>query len=106
MIFQPFFRNTGPTLSPFNAWVILKGLETMALRVNAQSAGAEAIAKFLATSPKISRSIYPTLKSHPQHELAMAQMSGGGTIVAFELAGGRDAAFKTAQRPADHYHFQ
>jgi len=92
-VFQPFFRNTGPTLSPFNAWVILKGLETMALRVNAQSAGAEIIAKFLATSPKISRSIYPTLESHPQHALAMAQMSGGGTIVALELAGGQKAAF-------------
>ena len=93
-VYQPFFRNTGPTLSPFNAWVILKGLETMALRVNAQSASAEAVAKFLATSPKISRSLYPTLASHPQHELAMAQMSRGGTLVAFELAGGKDAAFR------------
>ncbi len=93
-VFQPFFRNTGPTISPFNAWVILKGLETMGLRVAAQSAGAEAIARFLESSPKISRSLYPTLKSHPQHELAMAQMSGGGTIVAFELAGGQQAAFR------------
>jgi O-succinylhomoserine sulfhydrylase len=94
-VFQPFFRNTGPTLSPFNAWVILKGLETMALRVNAQSAAAEQVAKFLATRREISRSIYPTLPSHPQHELAMAQMSEqGGTIVAFEVAGGRAAAFK------------
>ena len=93
-VFQPFFRNTGPTLSPFNAWVILKGLETMALRVAAQSAGAEAIAKFLATSPKISRSLYPTLKTHPQHDLAMSQMSGGGTLVAFEVVGGREAAFR------------
>ena len=92
-VFQPFFRNTGPTLSPFNAWVILKGLETMALRVIAQSAGAEAIAKFLETCPQISRSLYPTLPSHPQHNLAMSQMSGGGTIVAFELAGGRRSAF-------------
>jgi O-succinylhomoserine sulfhydrylase len=93
-VYQPFFRNTGPTLSPFNAWVILKGLETLALRVNAQSANAEAVAKFLDSSPKISRCIYPTLASHPQHELAMAQMSGGGTLVAFEVAGGKEAAFR------------
>ena len=93
-VYQPFFRNTGPTLSPFNAWVILKGLETLALRVNAQSANAEAVAKFLDSSPKISRCIYPTLPSHPQHELAMAQMSGGGTLVAFEVAGGKEAAFR------------
>jgi O-succinylhomoserine sulfhydrylase len=93
-VFQPFFRNTGPTLSPFNAWVILKGLETMGLRVNAQSANAEAVAKFLESSPKISRCFYPTLASHPQHELAMAQMSGGGTLVAFEVAGGKEAAFR------------
>jgi O-succinylhomoserine sulfhydrylase len=93
-VFQPFFRNTGPTMSPFNAWVILKGLETMALRVNAQSANAEAVAKFLESSPKISRCLYPTLASHPQRQLAMAQMSGGGTVVAFELAGGKEAAFR------------
>jgi O-succinylhomoserine sulfhydrylase len=93
-VFQPFFRNTGPTISPFNAWVILKGLETMALRVNAQSANAEAVAKFLEGSPKISRCLYPTLASHPQRQLAMAQMSGGGTLVAFELAGGKEAAFR------------
>jgi O-succinylhomoserine sulfhydrylase len=93
-VYQPFFRNTGPTMSPFNAWVILKGLETMGIRVAAQSANALAVAEFLTTSPKISRAIYPTLKSHPQHELAAAQMSGGGTLVTFELAGGKDAAFK------------
>jgi O-succinylhomoserine sulfhydrylase len=93
-VFQPFFRNTGPTISPFNAWVILKGLETMALRVNAQSANAEAVAKFLERSPKIGRCLYPTLASHPQRQLAMAQMSGGGTLVVFELAGGKEAAFR------------
>jgi len=93
-VFQPFFRNTGPTISPFNAWVILKGLETMALRVNAQSSNAEAVAKFLESSPKISRCLYPSLASHPQRQLAMAQMSGGGTVVAFELAGGKAAAFR------------
>jgi O-succinylhomoserine sulfhydrylase len=93
-VFQPFFRNTGPTLSPFNAWVILKGLETLQLRVNAQSASAEKIAEFLATSPKIARSLYPTRADHPQRDLAMAQMSAGGTIVAFEVKGGKDAAFR------------
>ncbi|NNM57385.1 O-succinylhomoserine sulfhydrylase [Acidocella sp.] len=92
-VFQPFFRNTGPALSPFNAWVILKGLETMALRVKAQSASAEAIAVFLEQSPKVSRALYPTLASHPQRELAMSQLSGGGTMVTFELKGGKAAAF-------------
>ncbi len=92
-VFQPFFRNTGPALSPFNAWVILKGLETMALRVAAQSAAAEAIAKFLESQPKVSRVWYPTLASHPQRELAMRQMSGGGTMVTFELHGAKAAAF-------------
>ncbi len=92
-VFQPFFRNTGPALSPFNAWVILKGLETMALRVKAQSASAEAIAIFLESRPQVSRALYPTLASHPQRELAMSQMSGGGTLVTFELKGGKDAAF-------------
>jgi O-succinylhomoserine sulfhydrylase len=93
-VFQPYFRNTGPTMSPFNAWVILKGLETMALRVAAQSASAEKIAQFLETSPKIARALYPTLASHPQRELAMSQMTGGGTLVAFEVKGGKEAAFR------------
>ncbi len=92
-VFQPFFRNTGPSLSPFNAWLILKGLETMALRVAAQSKSAEAIATFLEASPKVARALYPTLASHPQRELAMAQMSGGGTLVTFELKGAKAAAF-------------
>jgi len=93
-VFMPFFRNTGPTLSPFNAWVILKGLETLQLRVNAQSAAAETIANLLAESPKISRSLYPTRADHPQRALAMSQMSAGGTIVTFEVAGGKQAAFR------------
>jgi O-succinylhomoserine sulfhydrylase len=94
-VFQPFFRNTGPALSPFNAWVILKGLETMAIRVAAQSANAAAVAMFLEAAPQISRVFYPSLASHQQRELAMAQMSGsGGTLVTFELAGGQAAAFK------------
>jgi len=93
-VYQPFFRNTGPALSPFNAWVILKGLETMGLRVAAQSRSAEAVARFLESHPKISRALYPTLASHPQRELAMSQMSAGGTLVTFELAGGKAAAFQ------------
>jgi O-succinylhomoserine sulfhydrylase len=93
-VFQPFFRNTGPAMSPFNAWVILKGLETMALRVAAQSENARQVADFLGTSPKILRSIYPSRPDHPQHNLAMAQMDAGGTVVAFEVKGGKEAAFR------------
>jgi O-succinylhomoserine sulfhydrylase len=92
-VYQPFFRNTGPTMSPFNAWVILKGLETMGLRVAAQSANAAQVAEYLAKHPKIARSIYPDRADHPQRDLAMAQMSAGGTIVAFEVMGGKAAAF-------------
>jgi O-succinylhomoserine sulfhydrylase len=93
-IYQPFFRNTGPAMSPFNAWVILKGLETMGLRVAAQSANAARVADFLAEQKGISRSLYPFREDHPDQQLAMAQMSAGGTIVAFEVAGGKEAAFK------------
>ncbi len=93
-VFQPFFRNTGPAMSPFNAWVILKGLETMALRVAAQSANAEKVADFLAASPKIARALYPTRADHPQADLAKSQMSAGGTLVAFEVKGGKEAAFR------------
>lgn len=93
-VFQPFFRNTGPSISPFNAWVILKGLETMQLRVKAQSENAEAVARFLEGHPKIQRALYPTLDSFKQRELAMSQMSGGGTLVAFELKGSKAEAFR------------
>jgi len=91
---QPFIRNTGPSLSPFNAWLLLKGLETLALRVEAGCARAAAIADFLAEQPEVSRVWYPTRADHPQHALAMAQMSGGGTVVTFEVAGGKAAAFR------------
>jgi O-succinylhomoserine sulfhydrylase len=93
-VYQPFFRNTGPTMSPFNAWVILKGLETMGLRVAAQSASAERVAEFLAGHDKIARSIYPNRPDHPDQALAMRQMTAGGTIVTFELRGGKAAAFR------------
>jgi len=91
---QPFVRNTGPTLSPFNAWLLLKGLETLALRVEAGCRSAAAVADFLAGQPGISRVWYPTRADHPQRALAMAQASGGGTVVTFEVAGGKDAAFR------------
>jgi O-succinylhomoserine sulfhydrylase len=90
----PFIRNTGPSISPFNAWLLLKGLETLALRVNAACASAAAIADFLAGRPEISRVLYPTRADHPQRALAVQQMSAGGTLVTFELAGGKAAAFR------------
>jgi O-succinylhomoserine sulfhydrylase len=91
---QPFIRNTGPSISPFNAWLLLKGLETLALRVEAGCRTAEAVAAFLAGQPGVSRVWYPTRTDHPQHALAMSQMTGGGTLVTFELAGGKAAAFR------------
>jgi O-succinylhomoserine sulfhydrylase len=91
---QPFVRNTGPALSPFNAWLLLKGLETLRLRVDAACRSAAELADFLALQPQVARVWYPTRADHPQHALAMAQMSGGGTLVTFELAGGKAAAFR------------
>jgi O-succinylhomoserine sulfhydrylase len=93
-VLQPFIRNTGPSLSPFNAWVILKGLETLALRVDAMGRGAAAVADFLAGRPEITRVLYPFRADHPQHALARRLMLGGGTLVTFDLAGGKDAAFR------------
>jgi O-succinylhomoserine sulfhydrylase len=90
---QPFVRNTGPSLSAFNAWLLLKGLETLPLRVEASCRGAETVADFLAAQPQVARVWYPTRKDHPQHVLATSQMSAGGTVVTFELAGGKSAAF-------------
>ena len=90
----PFFRHTGPTLSPFNAWVLLKGLETLDLRVQRHSENALAEAEFLSGCKGINKVHYPGLDSHPQFELAMAQMSRGGTLVSFEVDGGKEAAFK------------
>ena len=95
---QPFIRNTGPALSPFNAWVLLKGLETMALRVEAACARAAAIADFLAGLPRVERVWYPSRADHPQHELAMRQMSAGGTLVTFSVRGGKEAAFRAMNR--------
>jgi O-succinylhomoserine sulfhydrylase len=92
-VLQPFIRNTGPSLSPFNAWLLLKGLETLRLRVDAGCRAAASVADFLAAQPNVTRVWYPARADHPQHALAMAQMSAGGTLVSFEVAGGKPAAF-------------
>jgi O-succinylhomoserine sulfhydrylase len=90
----PFYRHTGPSLSPFNAWLLLKGLETLELRVDRQCRTAAAIAGYLETHPKIARVLYPGLASHPQHDLARRQMKAGGSLVAFEIGGGKEASFR------------
>ncbi|ANQ84219.1 O-succinylhomoserine sulfhydrylase [Azoarcus olearius] len=89
-----FLRTAGPTLSPFNAWVILKGLETLRVRMEAQSATALELARWLEQQPGVARVYYPGLPSHPQHELAMRQQKTGGAILAFDVEGGRDAAWR------------
>jgi len=89
-----FLRTAGPTLSAFNAWIILKGMETLAIRMDAHSKNALALAQWLETQPAVARVLYPGLPSHPQHELAMRQQTTGGGIVAFELKGGQAAAWK------------
>ena len=91
---MPFLRHTGPALSPFNAWLLLKGLETLPLRVEAQSRAAAEVAGFLDRHPKVARVFYPGLDSHPQRELAQRQMSGGGTLLALSVKGGKPAAFR------------
>ncbi|MCC2336263.1 O-succinylhomoserine sulfhydrylase [Cellulomonas wangsupingiae] len=83
---QTMLRNTGPSLSPFNAWVLLKGLETLSLRVRHQAASALTLARWLEEQPGVARVRHPFLASHPQHELARAQQTGGGTVVTFDLA--------------------
>ena len=91
-------RNTGPSLSPFNAWVLTKGLETLRMRVLHSTAGAERIAAWLEEHPRVNRVLYPWLESHPQHALAKQQMSGGGTVVTFEVEGGKEQAFSVLDR--------
>jgi len=90
---QPFIRNTGPAMSPFTAWLLLKGLETLALRVEAGCRAAVEVADFLAKQPEVTRVWYPTRADHPQQSLALKQMTAGGTVVTFEVAGGKAAAF-------------
>src|SRR5580704_7572856 len=89
-----FLRQTGPSLSPFNAWVLLKGLETLGIRVRAQTESAAVIADALAKHPKISRLVYPGRADHPQAALVKKQMRGGSTLVGFEVKGGKPAAFR------------
>jgi len=91
---QPWIRNTGPSISPFNAWLHLKSLETLDLRMKQHCENAAKVADFLATQRKVSRVLYPFRADHPQHNLARAQMEAGGGIVAFEIEGGKKAAFK------------
>ena len=89
-----FYRHTGPSLSPFNAWLLLKGLETLELRVERQSRTAAAIAAFLEAHPKVERVLYPGLPSHPQYELAQRQMTAGGSLVSFDVLGDKAACFR------------
>ncbi|GAB4353324.1 MAG: O-succinylhomoserine sulfhydrylase [Kiloniellaceae bacterium] len=91
---QNFYRHTGPSMSPFNAWVMLKGLETLDLRVERHCANALKVAEFLEGRTGIARVLYPGLASHPQADLAKRQMKGGSTLVAFELEGGKARAFR------------
>jgi O-succinylhomoserine sulfhydrylase len=89
-----FMRQTGPSISPFNAWVLLKGLETLAVRVRAQTETAGRVAEVLASHPKISRLVYPGRADHPQAALVKKQMRGGSTLVGFEVKGGKQGAFR------------
>ena len=89
-----FLRTAGPSISPFNAWVILKGMETLRIRMEAQSASALTLAQRLEAHPKVARVFYPGLVSHPQHELALRQQTCGGAIVSFEVKGARPEAWR------------
>ena len=91
---KPFLRHTGPSISPLNAWLLLKGLETLPLRVERHGASAVAIADFLAERKEVARVFYPGRDDHPQRELAKRQMAGGGPMVAFEVKGGKREAFR------------
>jgi O-succinylhomoserine sulfhydrylase len=89
-----FVRTAGPAISPFNAWIVLKGMETLNLRMKAQSASALAIARWLESHPEVERVNYPGLESHPEHRLAMRQQSAGGAVLSFAVKGGREGAWK------------
>ena len=89
-----FLRTAGPTMSPFNAWVFLKGLETLRIRMQAHCASAQTLAQWLEQQPTVSRVYYAGLASHPQHELAKRQQTGFGAVVSFEVVGGKDAAWR------------
>jgi O-succinylhomoserine sulfhydrylase len=91
---EPYMKHTGGSMSPFNAWIMLKGLETMSLRVKAQAQTAATLAEALQEHPRLTRVIYPGLASHPQHALAARQMGSGGTLFAIEVEGGREGAYR------------
>ena len=91
---EPYLKHTGGAMSPFTAWVLLKGLETLDLRVRAQADGALQVATALSGDDRLSRVVYPDLPDHPQHEIAKAQLERGGTVVAIEIKGGQAAAFR------------
>lgn len=91
---SPFYRHTGPSLSPFNAWVLLKALETLELRIERHCRNAAVIADFLENRGEPTRVLYPGLASHPQHDLAKKQMSGFGTVVCLDLGGSKERAFR------------
>jgi O-succinylhomoserine sulfhydrylase len=93
-ILLPFHRHTGPALSPFNAWIILKSLETFSLRMERHCFNAQKIAEFLENHSRIKRVLYPNLKSHPQFEIAKKQMRNGGTMLAFEVNGNKKDCFR------------
>ena len=90
----PYYKHTGPSMSPFNAWVLLKGLETLDLRVERHGRNALAVASALEAHPKVGKVLYPGLASHPQYELAQRQMKGGSNLIAFTVPGGKDGAFR------------
>ena len=94
----PWMRHTGPSMSPFNAWVLLKGLETLEIRVRQHCVNTRTVARFLAEHRRVRRLLFPGFESHPQHNLAMAQMTDAGNMVAFEVEGGRAAAFGMLDR--------
>ena len=91
---EPYLKHTGAAMSPFTAWIMLKGLETLDLRVRAQNAGAQAIAEALLGDPRLARLIYPGLPTHPQYDLAQSQMAAGGTVLSLDIQGGQAAAFR------------
>ncbi len=91
---EPYLKHTGAAMSPFTAWIMLKGMETLDLRVRAQAASAQAIAETLASDTRLARVLYPGLAAHPQHDIATAQMGAGGTVVSFDIKGGKEAAFR------------
>ena len=93
-VLEPYLKHTGAAMSPFNAWVMLKGMETLDLRVRQQAATAQAIAEELQGHAKLARVVYPGLQDHPHHAIAMDQMGAGGTVVTLEVKGGQEAAFR------------